>query len=57
MRAWKKGLEMMKSEILDIGRGFLEGIDTRNFSKRLSGTVHTGVEVCRMDSEMSELVE
>ena len=48
---------MMKSEILDIGRGFLEGIDTRNFSKRLSGTVHTGVEVCRMDSEMSELVE
>ena len=25
---------MMELEILDIGRGFLEGIDTRNFSKR-----------------------
>jgi len=23
----------------------------------VSGAVHTGVEVCRMDSEMSELVE
>ena len=26
-------------------------------SSYLSGVVHTGVEVCRMDSEMSRLVE
>jgi len=29
----------------------------RSFCKFLSGVVHTGVEVCRMDLEMSRLVE
>ena len=28
-----------------------------SFNLELSGAVHTGVEVCRMDSEMSRLVE
>ena len=35
--------------------GFSDGCDMLSYI--VSGIVHTGVEVCRMDSEMSRLVE
>ena len=50
--AKKQGFKLKKLERLMQVRN----VD-RSFNKEVSGAVHTGVEVRRMDSEMSRLVE
>jgi len=49
--------EIVNTNIIPSISAISNPLEFKAVSKDMLGTVHTGVEVCRMDLEMSRLVE